>query len=583
MDSIKSRRKLLKSALIFLDKGKTFEKIKTELKKTIDKDQLVYSFNIDIDLGNLFDHDVLLGNSVLQWPLESSSLFQEIIYHFCQSHNLLPPDSSSAQVFAHLKIVNFPSCGLQIHRIQDLVRYMNYPGFVKLLGVVSGISGLSKFTQCTKYVCPLQECQGHNGNQYIRMHVSGALETHIIRNDFRCIYCGEILEEDLSFRNLADKMVIEILPIKILHSGKEEILKNERNQAIAVILRDEQVKSVELGHTYDVIGTCRVDFHGEDINISLELKPHMLISLTSSPSIIQKLLDVCSSSPWGWSFYLAHVFGAKIVPGGVMIKLRLLLLISIVINPEVNNIHILSFGKETGLFFSLVTLAQRLAQRFFPVTETSPIIGKVMKDKYTWAPFFFQGGSLVLSYGGICYLGNISEWKKSKKDLIQTALTTNKIFLDLTFKPAGRLAQQLTFPLNCQVWALAESSGKQNFSTNSRDVFNRQQSHGDLSKSFMDAFSYICYLDCEDPGTEDETVVDVANHILSSYMKTDESEPLEIELQDIEYLIALARQTEVKLSPEAEELLQSYYRASRMTRSSGFSGSHVPPSAIHTL
>ncbi|KAI8761645.1 MCM domain-containing protein 2 [Biomphalaria glabrata] len=589
MGTIQNRKDILSSVLLFLDKRSEFENIRKQIKENLLKDQLVYSFHIDIDLGYLFEYDVSLGNRILKYPLESSSLFQEIIFHFCQSHDLLPPKTTLAQVYAHLKIVHFPSCGFDIGSLSDLIKYINYPGFVKVVGVVIGISGLVKYTQSTKYLCPLTECPGHDGNHYIRMHVSGALETHIVRNDFRCGFCGEILEEAISFRNLSDKMVIEIVPVKIVNSVQKIILSNERLQAISVILRDEQVNSIELGQGYTVVGTCRVDRNAEDIVISLEannimkFKPSFLVSLSTSSRIIQKLHDVCSRSPWLWPFFLAHIFGARIVPGGYMIKLRLLLLISLVLDPEVNYLHILSIGKESSLYFSIVQFAQKFAQRFFPVSVASPLSGKVMKDKYTWAPYFLQGGSLFMSCGGVCSLGNVSEWKKAKKEQLQTVLSTSKIFVDFSSKHTGGLNQQLSFPLKCHVWGLNEPSVKDKLSTHSTDVLNGQYSTGDLSKSFMDAFSYICFLDCGDLGTEEETARDVAQHIISSHVVDNDSDLFDIPFEEIDFFISLARQTDSKLTPAAEEVVQSYYKTSRMTRSSGLTGSHVPPSAMQTL
>lgn len=47
--------------------------------------------------------------------------------------------------------------------------------------------------------------------------------------------------------------------------------------------------------------------------------------------------------------------------------------------------------------------------------------------------------------------------------------------------------------------------------------------------------------------------------------------------------LAVCRQVEVKILPEAESLIQSYYTASRTARSTGLCGSDVPPSALFTL
>ncbi|XP_059179146.1 minichromosome maintenance domain-containing protein 2-like [Physella acuta] len=587
MSSLEHRMSLLRSSLLYLDKHKEFENIKKEAAEN--KGCFVYTFNINIDLGYIFDQDVSLGHSILTSPLDSSSLFQEIIYHYCLGHQLLPAETTSTQICARLKITNFPSCGMQVFNISDLTKYINYTGLIKLVGVVAGISGSAKYTQSTKYICAVTTCPGHAGNHFIRMHISGASETQTIRNDFICNFCGEILEEVKSLRNLSVKIVVEVIPVHQNGLGKEEIIEKGRKQALTVYVRDELVDVIELGKPYEFIGTIRTDRVGDDTLITVEanniskLQVHTVHSVGTIPPSLQELFEGCKKSPWSWPINLANRFGDRLVSGGCLIKLRLVLLISLVLNPETHLLHILGIGKETGVFTYLIEYAQKFSRRSFPAVCTTSLSGKVITDKFTWAPYFLESGSLLLSNGGVCSLGDVSTWKKIKREQLQAVLVGNKIYLDLPSKHTGGLAQQLTFPLQCQVWGVYDPTGSGVKASPQKDVFMGSCSTGDLPKGFLDAFNYISFLDSFDSSTDVEIYHDMTTHTLSTWCNAYEDYYKSSMFEDLEKFLSIAKKVETKVSPEAESLLQNYYTASRMARCSGFGGSDVPSSALHSL
>ncbi|BFZ14863.1 hypothetical protein BsWGS_17902 [Bradybaena similaris] len=268
-----------------------------------------------------------------------------------------------------------------------------------------------------------------------------------------------------------------------------------------------------------------------------------------------------------------------------MVKLRLLLLISLVLCPQKNSMHILAIGRETRLILSLMEYTQQFSLRTFQASATVPLTGNVTFDKHTWAPYFIQCGSLLLSRGGVCFVGDLGNWRKTRKDQLQATLTSNKVIFDFATKVSAGLSQQLSFPFECQVWGLYDPTIKSVKTSNYKDNILGGCDTGDLTKSFIDAFSYACFLDSGDSATEQEILAQMTCHILSSWcqQENDAHTTQSISKEDFEHFLAVCRQVEVKMLPEAESLIQSYYTASRTARISGLCGSDVPPSALFTL
>ncbi|CAG5130705.1 unnamed protein product [Candidula unifasciata] len=171
MSFLRDRFALLKSVLMYLDFKKQFMDIKENaIKYRHLKESFIYSFSVNVDLGFIFEQDAVLGTTILSLPLESANFFQEVIFQFCLSHDLLPSNTTPSQICVRLRINNFPSnChSSQITKMPDLIKHLNYRGFVKLVGIAAGVSGLAKYT-----------------------------------NNFMCALCGEILEEVKSMRILS--------------------------------------------------------------------------------------------------------------------------------------------------------------------------------------------------------------------------------------------------------------------------------------------------------------------------------------------------------------------------------------------
>ncbi|GFR61556.1 MCM domain-containing protein 2-like [Elysia marginata] len=301
-----------------------------------------------------------------------------IVFQFCRSHQLLSPETTPTQICARLRVVSFPSgCdSLQISSVSNLNKCIDYSGFVLVTGVVVGISGSAKYTQSTKYVCPGKNCEGSDGHHFIRMHIPGASENQTIRNDFRCSFCGDVLVEVTSSRTLSDKILVEVTPVSLIGPSLKEVFKSGRLQSVPVYVRDELLDVVGLGDACQVVGISRTDVNGETIDVTLELKKSMAGYGLKLPDAIQTIFASTKESAWSFPLNMAYHFGDQIVPCGAMIKLRLLLLISLVLNPKKHPLHILSLGSETSLVMSLCQHALKFSQRSFPAMVGTPLCGK---------------------------------------------------------------------------------------------------------------------------------------------------------------------------------------------------------------
>ncbi|RUS87697.1 hypothetical protein EGW08_004538 [Elysia chlorotica] len=236
---------------------------------------------------------------------------------------------------------------------------------------------------------------------------------------------------------------------------------------------------------------------------------------------------------------------------------------------------------------SLYSYALTFCQRSFPAMVGTPLVGKVTGDtRHTWAPYFIHAGVLPLCSGGVCFAGDFGSWKKQNKEQLQAILSGGKMFLDLPAKHSGGLSQQQTLALQCHVWGTLSPLTSGSKATAAKDDVMCGSSTGDVSKSFLDSFSYICFLDGGNSVVDEEIYTEACYHSLTSRCADDiyNLDPGEnISHEDMDVYVAMAWQREPLMMPAAETLLQSYYTAVRVARSSGLGGSDVPVSGLATL
>ena len=109
------------------------------------------------------------------------------------------------------------------------------------------------YTRSARYFCPQGYCEGHKGNHFIRIYVAGAKEAHTIRKDFTCTFCGNVLEEDVSCRQIGEKRVVEFVEPEAFKSC-DIASESVRYQALIAHLRDDLASDVQMGQCYHLIG-----------------------------------------------------------------------------------------------------------------------------------------------------------------------------------------------------------------------------------------------------------------------------------------------------------------------------------------
>ncbi|CAG2202505.1 unnamed protein product [Mytilus edulis] len=282
-ESLDKKLKMIYMLVEYLETSGNIRLIKQQCARySQNKGLLVYTFKLLIDPVLLTEVNAELGNSLLNSPNDVIFLVKEVVFQIVTLLELLPSDVTFPQISVIIRLNQLPSL-CQSNTIQsstDLSRLSSIHGFVQFTGIVIGMTAPSKYTQSTKYRCPDEECEGHHGNQFIRVHVTGASETQTIRSDFSCTFCWRRLEEEKSCRYLSEKMVIEVVPDKLDSCGEPN---SYRIQAIPVYLRDDITRGVELGEKYNVIGLIRKDIMGENIMLAIEANNIMKVTSETIP------------------------------------------------------------------------------------------------------------------------------------------------------------------------------------------------------------------------------------------------------------------------------------------------------------
>ncbi|XP_041358065.1 minichromosome maintenance domain-containing protein 2-like [Gigantopelta aegis] len=593
MEDKEFRLCLLKSAVEYLDSSGNIPHVKVLCRqyKQI-QGILVYTFKIHLDPTVVTEQSSALGNLVLGFPIKAADIFQEVIFQLIQQFSLLPVDTTESQISVVLRLTCLPAPlqVLQVSKATDLSRNTGHAGFIKLTGVVTGFTGISKYTQSTKYLCPYEDCEGHSGNQYIRIHIPGASETQTIRNDFKCRFCGLTLVEVKSARTISDCLLAEIIPDH-LFTGFGNAEKSFRGQSVLVYLRDDLCLKVQPGLKYEVIGLVRKDLIGEQVTLAIEANNIIELSRVALPSVIvstlpksiTNLLADRQSSAWSFSLSLAYMFAGDIVPPGSFLKLKLSLLLSLAV--AANNdkqLHVLAMGKETQYLHRLMEYGKTFSNQPVTYTAGNYLTANVTSDRHGMAQYFIEVGCLLLAAGGVCCINDLSRLKKSAREQLQSVLANNKISLELGSKHTGGLPQYLTYPLQCQVWAFADSTTHRK-PQNQSEVFIHGET-GNISKLMLDAFGLVLFTDATDSSSIDDIDNQMTCFTIYSAMNPGEIKNLiPITREDFLEFFRYIQQIRTKMTSSAEKLLQNYYLTSRRNRSSRADSTEVPVTALQTL
>ncbi|KAK3100681.1 hypothetical protein FSP39_023735 [Pinctada imbricata] len=246
-------------------------------------------------------------------------------------------------------------------------------------------------------------------------------------------------------------------------------------------------------------------------------------------------------------------------------------------------LHILVTGRDTNIIHKLLTYGQRFTQRAYVHTCGQALTAKVTNDQYIGAKYFIEGGSLLLAREGICYIGELTKFKKAARDQLKSVLNSGKISVDLASKFTDGLPHTMEIPNHSQIWAYTEPN-PQGKSQHSDDVFTGCDS-GEISKVLLDSFSILQYTDVCDLTTTEEVALHTAHQILQDAIMDGNLMSMEnaFSYQDLKQFIQHARTLRPSMTPEADKLIQGYFIASRKARSSNNSSVSMPMLALPSL
>ncbi|POI26416.1 hypothetical protein CIB84_009834, partial [Bambusicola thoracicus] len=239
------------------------------------------------------------------------------------------------------------------------------------------------------------------------------------------------------------------------------------------------------------------------------------------------LLSLTSSSCWRFTAMLANIFASQVVPPGTYNTLKLAILLSLVQTCEIENadyLDLLVVTSDTLIIDRLLNYSICLLPRGIRHPSSSDIFPSVSKDKHGTGSASIQACSALLAQGGICYIGDLSSYRKDKLELLQSVLESRTTTLFIPGKKYGEEAdQQVTIAVQTNFWSYVDA--------------------GSSPKKHIARDSFLIG----------------------------------------QMLILFAKNLRVQLSSEAENLIQGYYLASRRVRRDSVHGSKLSASALKIL
>ncbi|XP_040518671.1 minichromosome maintenance domain-containing protein 2 isoform X3 [Gallus gallus] len=530
----KEIQKMKEIILVYLDRSGGLEKFIHDCKRYNDSKQsyAVYRFVISINPSDVAELDATLGNCILHKPMEAAGIFQSVCFVAIKTLSLIEQLQTEAQISILLKPTHLPPLPSYVLSLSAFPFNYSSKRFYMSEGIAIAMGTVTKYTQGARFLCTGETCPFSEGFRYIRVHLPGATESATVRNDFVCGLCSSPLQEDMKFRVLGDKQIVEMIDAKVLHAlkGHSNHKSHFRIQTFTVFLRDELANRMTIGNHYKIIGIPACVQNGPQATACIEVSSVQPCK-PNGPSFIgenfQYLLSLTSSSCWRFTAMLANVFASQVVPPGTYNTLKLAILLSLVQTCEIESadyLDLLIVTSDTLIIDRLLNYSICLLPRGIRHPSSSDIFPSVSKDKHGTGSASIQACSALLAQGGICYIGDLSSYKKDKLELLQSVLESRTTTLFIPGKKYGEEAdQQVTIAVQTNFWSYVDA--------------------GSSPKKHIARDSFLIG----------------------------------------QMLILFAKNLHVQLSSEAENLIQGYYLASRRVRTDSVHGSKLSASALKIL
>ncbi|XP_029698359.1 minichromosome maintenance domain-containing protein 2 isoform X2 [Takifugu rubripes] len=533
--------------------------------------EAVYRFCVSVNPSDVIELDPLLGDWILHDPLRASALFQDVCFVAIKTLSLVEKIHTQSQVNVILRLTHLPPFP---EYTMDLWRFPHGYGPVRpvsMKGLVISMTRVTKYTQGARFLCQNDDCPCSTGFHHIRVHTPGATESATVGNNLSCTMCSSLLKEDVKFRVLGDKQLVELVHVKALDALKGQKQSALRYQSVTLFLRDELCNSMRIGHLYRVLGFPAHVQQLQSISWSVEANNIQLWEPEHPQNVslsFQKMLKATAGSPWRFSAVAAHCFGLEVAPRGLYNTLKMALLLSLVhsnaeANDTVQNLDLLVTTSDTLIVERLMTYSLNMAVRGVRHQATGEMFASLSRDEHGAGTANIHAGSALLATGGICMLGDLGFYKKERLDTIQSVLESSTVSVFIPGKKYGEDAdQQVSFPVQCSFWALTDASRQ---SGKAENVLIGTADLGAIPIQLADAFGLI--IESRDTKGDHslftqtihtlQQAVQPGNHLYSHW---------QFSAQDYKELVAHARSLEVELSPEAEKIIHGYNMASRRVR-----------------
>uniref|UniRef100_A0A8C7D556 Minichromosome maintenance domain-containing protein 2 n=1 Tax=Oncorhynchus kisutch TaxID=8019 RepID=A0A8C7D556_ONCKI len=569
---------LKESVLSFLDRSGALLQLAEDCKpfNDIQRNEAVYRFCIRVNPSDLIELDPRLGDCVLNDPLKATALFQSVCFLSIKTLSLIEKIHTESQVNVILKFTHLPPFPEYTLDLCEFPCGYGPMRPVAMEGLAIAMTRVSKYTQGARFLCSEEDCPCSTGFHHIRVHAPGATESATVRSDFSCLLCSSHLKEDIKFR------VLGVLWFCFPHN-----------------IVDELCNSMRIGRLYRVLGIPAHVHHWPNVTWSVEansihftpllfLQPHPPDTGTIS-SNFQALLTATACSPWRFSAIVANTFGSPVVPPGLYSTLKLGLLLSLVQGREDNpdSLHcldLLALTTDTLILERLMTYSLGLAGRGVRHPATGEMFASLSRDEHGAGTANIHAGSALLATGGVCMLGDLGHHRKDKMDALQSALESRTVSVIIPGKKYGEDAdQQISFPVQCSFWALADSTPPSNKTTRTDSTVLGTVDMGPVPAQLAEAFGLVIL--CREAGGKQALLAQTVHTLRQAVQPGEPLYPscMQFTTQDYKELLAHTQRIQTELSPGAEMMIHGYYMASRRVRSDSGHGAKVSVASIKLL
>uniref|UniRef100_A0A8C1WEI5 Minichromosome maintenance domain-containing protein 2 n=1 Tax=Cyprinus carpio TaxID=7962 RepID=A0A8C1WEI5_CYPCA len=549
MDGLNS---LKEAIIIYLDRSGGLSKLIEDCKvfKGGQQTEAVYRFSFDVNPSDVLELDATLGDCVLHDPVKAVSLFQSVCYLSIKTLSLIDHIETENQVNVVLKPTHLPPFPNYCLDLSEFPRGYGPMRPLALEGLVIAMTRVTKYTQGARFLCSEEKCP-----------------------------CSR------------DKQLVELIHVKAVDVLGVHDAASLRYQSVTIFLRDELCNSMRIGHLYQVVGIPAHVHQWPNVTWSIEacsVRPWTPKCPCLVSNNFQNLQTAMACSPWRFAAIVANSFGSPVIPPGLYNTLKLGLLLSLVQtkdNPESPyNLDVLALTSETLIIDRLMRYSLPLASRGIHHTLTGDLLASLSRDEHGAGTANIHAGSALLASGGICLLGDLTTYKKDKMDMLQSALESRTVSVFIPAKKYGDdIDQQLSFPIQCNFWAVVDSASPSKRTARCDNVVLGSVEMGSAPLQLAESFGLI--VQCRETSSN-HSLLSMTVHTLRQAMSP--GEPLypacmQFTTQDYKELLAHARKLKVDMSPEAERMIHSYYMASRRVRSDSTQRSTVSVTSIKLL